>query len=288
MTFKGVKKPLQHCFLIGTHRSGTTWLGGLLGDLPGVAYWSEPRQVWSYGNWSRPDDYLSANECTPEIARHIRRRFDRFARARSAEFFVEKTPSNCLRVHFVRAVFPKAKFILLLRDGRAVLRSTDEIQARGPDWSRIFQRARETSWRELPAYFDRWRWVVNKFTGRPMRQWGVRPQGWDRWGDDLSSTQRIARQWSESVLAAYEAIQMLPADQGLVIRYEDLIREPRRVVQQVIDFAGLPNSETTLVRAEASVTADSLTKWSEQLEPKVLAEARPILQPALESLGYRW
>src|SRR5690606_4960518 len=125
-------------------RSGTTWLGSLLRELPGVAYWEEPRHVWVRGNASTGDDRLTSEEARPAVRRAVRRRFERYVRERGSDRLAEKTPSNCLRVPFVRAIFPDAKFLLVVRDGRSVLRSTGEIMDGGVPPKRVLKRALET------------------------------------------------------------------------------------------------------------------------------------------------
>ena len=142
---------MQFSFLIGTHRSGTTWLGSLLSKARETAYWVEPRQVWTYRNWLAPSDRLDASDVSDRIRSHIRRRFREFAASQSASHFIEKTPSNCFRIPFMQEVFPEGRFILLIRDGRGVIRSSDEIRHRGPDPGRVLQRLRESRVRELPA-----------------------------------------------------------------------------------------------------------------------------------------
>ena len=52
----------------------------------------------------------------PEVAAYIRRRFDRVRRS-DAPYVVEKTCANSLRMGFVRAVLPDAKYVLITRDG---------------------------------------------------------------------------------------------------------------------------------------------------------------------------
>ena len=53
--------------LIGTHRSGTTWLGQVLSRHSSLAYWVEPRYVWSWGNNYKPDDVLTKINAKPRI-----------------------------------------------------------------------------------------------------------------------------------------------------------------------------------------------------------------------------
>ena len=142
-------------FLIGTHRSGTTWLGTLFEALDGISYWPEPRQVWSYKNWHKPDDLLTSCDASVNIKEYIKQRFSKYVISNSGTRFCEKTPSNCLRIPFMYSIYPNGKFILIIRDGRAVYRSTREIRLKGPDWKRIWIRINESSIEELPAYFGR-------------------------------------------------------------------------------------------------------------------------------------
>jgi hypothetical protein len=108
----------QPIFLIGAARSGTTFVGRLLRLHPHVAYWIEPKYVWRYGNASAASDVRTAEEATPEVTRYIRGKFAGFARKAGKPRFAEKTPSNCLRVPFIHAVFPDGRFLHLTRDGR--------------------------------------------------------------------------------------------------------------------------------------------------------------------------
>ena len=275
-------------FIVGTHRSGTTWLGSLMASVPGTAYWPEPRQVWVYRNWDKPDDVLLARDATERIKRHIRRRFAEYTRGRGGSRFCEKTPSNCLRIPFMHAVFPEGKFVLLIRDGRAVFRSTDEIQSKGADWNRIWDRIRESSWRELPAYLDRIPWIWRKLIGRRLDFWGVRPPGWQEWPKQLTPAQIIARQWADSVTIAYTAFHELPTNQRLLMRYEDLASDPHRELSRLAEFAEIESADVLNEAGARTVRAGTNQKWRDELSPELLDEIKPILLPTLERLGYTW
>ena len=75
-----------------------------------------------------------ATDATPAIARELRERFlaalhDREQRAPPPGQrirMLEKTPKNSLRIPFLAAVFPEARFIYLHRDPREVLASMME------------------------------------------------------------------------------------------------------------------------------------------------------------------
>ncbi len=280
-----LEKPI---FLIGTHRSGTTWLGGLLGQLKQVAYWSEPRQVWSYGNWFLPDDVLAAEHARPAVKRYIRRRFERFTQRQRAQRFCEKTPSNCLRIPFVHEIFPEGRFVLLLRDGRAVFRSTVEMQQKSADWSRIWQRIRESSWRELPAYRDRIGWVFQKLRGQPFEFWGVRPRGWKQWQQQLTRNQLIAIQWAESISYALDSWEDLPPDGQFKIRYEDILSSPNETLTQLAAFLELSQADQLIRAARGTAESRSADKWTAELSEPLLEEIRPIMEDTLNRIGYQW
>lgn len=275
-------------FLIGTHRSGTTWLGGLLGTSQDVAYWSEPRQVWSYGNWSQPDDRLTAAQAGERVKRHIRQRFARYTQRMGRQRFCEKTPSNCLRIPFMHAVFPEGKYLLLIRDGRAVFRSTDEIQRAGADWSRIWARIRESHWREWPAYGDRLKWIWKKLRGQRLDFWGVRPPGWQTWLGQLTPAQIIARQWADSIEIALADFETLPTSQRLLVRYEDLVAAPQVTMERVAEFLQLSDGKKLVDEALRTVQAGGSQRWTEELDAAILDEIRSIIEPTLIKLGYAW
>ena len=288
MTRNDVLESPPPIVLIGTHRSGTTWLGSLLGGLPGMSYWIEPRQVWTYGNWNKPDDLLLADDVTPEIRKHICQRFSRFVERNSGQRFCEKTPSNCLRIPFIHEVLPSAKIVLLIRDGRAVFRSTEEIQKRGVDWSRIWERVTETSLKELPAYYDRLGWIYRKISGKRLQFWGVRPPGWADWPDQYSSNQILAMQWARSISIAHEHFEQLPDDRRFLLRYEDLLDDPLQPLQQLCEFAQIAESDQLISVARKTVRPESGLKWKRELSDELLEEIRPIMEPVLKRLGYTW
>ena len=87
--------------VIGTHRSGTTWLGKELKKVKGLSFGEEPRHIWTRGNAYKRDDVLGATDATPRRIRSIRKAFQRFVEQDGGSRFGEKTPSNCMRIPFI-------------------------------------------------------------------------------------------------------------------------------------------------------------------------------------------
>jgi len=274
--------------LVGTQRSGTTWLGRAFSQSPEVAYWPEPRPVWVYRHWFRPDDVLTAADATDPVKDYISRRFGRFVARHGAHRFCEKTPGNCLRIPFIHAVFPDARFVLILRDGRAVFRSTNQMRAGGPGWIRIAQRIRESSVVDYLAYVDRLPWLARKLMRRPLPFWGVRPPGWKEWLRTNSPHVVVARQWASTICRAIEDFEQLPENQKILIRYEDLTRNPAQTFDRIQAVVRLEKPKP--VRDYLVGTADPArsAKWKRELPPDLLAEIRPYLEPTFRRLGYAW
>ncbi len=275
-------------FLVGVQRSGTTWMGRTMAQRPEIAFWGEPRQVWSYGHWFRPDDRLVAADASPWITRHIRRRFFEFARRQGKPRFCEKTPSNTLRLSFMRAVFPEARILLIIRDGRSVVRSTNQIRERGLDWDRVRTRWRESSPLDLLSFANRAPWVVAKLRGKPLRYWGVRPPGWREWLEHDSPVVAIAKSWAAATRCAVEEGRAMERDRFLAIRYEDMSERPRETMQSVVDFLELAGAGDLVQSAVDVADPQRQYKWRSEFSPELLAEIRPHMESTLNWLGYRW
>ena len=133
---RAVERPL---FVVGTGRSGTSILGTILSLHPDVLFLNEPKALWhaihggedvigSYA--SRPGRLaLDARDATGEVVRAAHRVFGACLGLTGARRVLDKYPELLYRVEFVRAIFPDARFVLLVRDGWASARSIAE-------WSR--------------------------------------------------------------------------------------------------------------------------------------------------------
>lgn len=275
--------------IIGAQRSGTTWMGACFSRHPRLAYWEEPRHVWTWGNGYAPDDVLTERDASPKITAHIRAEFERFVRDRAKDRLVEKTPSNCLRIRFIHAVFPEARLILLLRDGRSVLRSTAEIMRAGAPVGRIWRRAVETPLREWPAYAPRAVGTVyRRIIGKPLAFWGPRPPGWRDWVGADPEPVMLAKQWAGSVNRALDDAASLPQDHVVHLRYESIMERPRQELQRAVDAVRLADAGDVLDFAASTADPARAAKWRAELDDETLELVRPHMEPTLQRLGYQW
>jgi hypothetical protein len=279
-----LKRPI---ILIGAGRSGTTVLGEILRVHPDVAFWSEPRPVWMYGHAYRGHHRLTRDDLSPRIARYIDRRFDAFRRAQGKSRFMEKTPSNCLRIPFIHALYPDCRIVNLIRDGAASVRSRVEIAGRVTNPGTLVGRLKETPVWEWPAYVPLFFNTVfrSDVLGKPARYWGEQPPGW-RALVDLPPHLIAAHQWTALVSRSIEDGRALPSRNYLEIRFEDLLRESERTVSQVLEFAELSPSALVIAEARERMDPARARSWPKTLTPEEQAEALSVMKPLLLKLGY--
>jgi len=280
--------------LIGTHRSGTTWLGEVLSGHSSLAYWVEPRYVWSWGNNYKPDDVLTNTDVSSRIIKHIRQRFDNFLQNEGKERFLEKTPSNCLRLSFIRTVYPEAKILHIIRDGRSVFSSASEILNTGYYRQdvlsrRLLEMLSETPTWELPAHFSRIAETLkSKLTGRPLKFWGPRPQGWHEWIKQDSPNVILAKQWTAIINQATRDAEAINTNHYYRFYYEELMFKPREIMSNIVKFAELSDPENLISYVESTVDPTRKNKWRKVLNEATLEEIRPYMEPTLNQLGYGW
>lgn len=280
-----IKKPI---ILLGCARSGTTLVGKILQQHPDVAYWVEPRPIWMHGNAYRSHDELSRNDLSPWIAEYIDQRFSEFIRKSKKSRFAEKTPSNCLRIPFIHAIYPDCRIIHIIRDGRTVIRSILSSYKISSNRKFLLQRILETPFIDWPAYIPliyRTVWHT-KVLRRPARYWGPRPINWQDWLD-LPIHAMTAKQWVAIVRKAIYDGRALPKENYLELRYETLIENPSQAVEQLLKFTNLKPSSGMFSFAETHVNPSFSSRHRNTLSKKECKEVDTIIAPTLRELGYR-
>lgn len=279
-----VKRPI---ILVGSPRSGTTLLGRLISAHPEVAYWEEPRTVWSTGNQNLPDDVLLEAHLTPEIATDIDQRFAEFLSQENKTRFAEKTPSNMLRLPFIHALYPDCKIIHLYRDPRPVITSALRMLNSPPDLNRITTRAREArlrDWPYLTGLFFRDA-VMRLFRQSGKSFWGPKPPGWKTW-KNLPPLEMLCEQWLSLINTARNDLNQLPDESWIEIRYEDLIDNPTATLETLLNFAKLEFSEAVFQMADQIIQSDRASNWQSKVRPEQLKVIENKTASMLEELNY--
>lgn len=251
-------------FVVGTGRCGTTLLRDILNLHPELfvpaaeshwivhqyqAHGAGPRPTRSYADvldrvsflggeltvdvmasgvgWSKAQLYDAADlgaECT--LAAFNDRLFGALARAAGRNVVGDKTPCHCLAMPLLSRLWPQAKFVHVVRDGRDVALS----MADHPGFERMVECASD-SWSDLAL--DR-RCETARRACSPV----------------LEDYMRL---WALRATRAVSDAKDLPPGAYLEIRYEQLLRRPRRESSRLAAFLGVPPTPGWLGGVEATI-----------------------------------
>lgn len=281
----------QPIIVLGAARSGTKYLRDILAlgaNAAKVPY--DINYVWRYGSEAHPDDALPVSLLTERKRRFIREQVQRLAKVApgSDTIVFEKTVGSTLRVPFVAAVFPEAKFVHLVRDGRAVTESSMRQWREPLDFRRLFEKLRDLPLRN--AGYPVW------FAGNLLKGLAVGRGGGKVWGPrypgiaaDLESglglVELCVRQWQASVEMALEGLGAIAPERQIELRYEQLV-SGTRALHEVAEFCGLQDIRSVIEAHERLVERRADRKWEHALSEGEKQKMMIIAMPTLERLGY--
>lgn len=255
---------LDPVFLIGAPRSGTTFLGDCFSGLESVIYHHEPENT----KCAIAEVYAGRSR---ELMAHYYRLQYRYlislSAKKTAQLFIEKTPRNCFIVPFLAQVFPRARFIHLIRDGRDSAYSNAKMP-----------------------------WLQAKSTGRvdtagyPM---GAVGQFWLARDDcapfaGATDLERCAWAWKAYAGSALEGLARVPEQRVLTLRYEQLVHDPEATAQSCARFIELDDAhdQRRLTEALLGARVSSVGAAGRQLPTSEFDHLTRQCQPLLSDLGY--
>jgi Sulfotransferase family len=278
----------QPIVIIGAPRSGTNMLRDALTSFSGVATWpcDEINAIWRHNNTRFPSDELQPAQATPRVRRFVRRAFGRLARRTQAQWIVEKTCANSLRVDFLRAILPEAKFVFLVRDGRDSVASAMKCWRAGFDLGYTLRKARYVPLSDAPGLALRF--IANRVHGlsssdRSLRSWGPRFDGMQEMIRKRSLAEICAEQWRRCVTHSATSLAA-GADRVCYVRYESFVRNPHSGLQQVADFAGIHVTGERLRSIASAISPRSVGKWRTELDADTLSRIEPMIRQTTKSI----
>lgn len=281
----------QPVIIVGAARSGTKYLRDVLATASNAAKVPyDVSYIWRYGSEDYPHDALPASLASEKKSRFIHAQIHRLAKADPASGTVvfEKTVGNTLRVPFVDDVLPDAKFVHLVRDGRAVTESAMRQWSEPMDWRRLIEKVRGLPLQNIGyAVWFAGNFMKGLYSGRGGgRVWGPRYPGIDadvESGRDLAEI--CAEQWRACVSSATEALEAIPADRRITIRYDELVGGTE-ALESVARFCELDGINCVLSAHRERVDTRTDDKWRTALSADQQARIAPILNSELARLGY--
>ena len=295
--------------IIGTPRSGTSLLGRLLDLHPRVATWVEPYYIWDHHFRESPHDQMSEDDTTDNVRLWIRRQFIQYRKAFKTDLVVDKSPRNCLKIPFVNAIFPEARYIVLFRDGRDAILS---IRKQWKDKSKIFAKtdtgyqwkkqfrvfSRRMSMRPLwryriqslffeigpPRYWPK-KYFLNQIRWEGRFGWGPRFKGWQELIDQVSTLEFSAHQWVHCARGIIENASLLPEDRVFTLKYEDLIINPEESLKNLFSFLNM-DFPALFMETIPEIWSGNSNKWQQSFSSKDLKLIGTIIGKTLIDFGY--
>ena len=236
-------------FIVSAPRSGSSMLFELLARSP---------EVWTVGGESHAiieslpkldpilrgydSNRLTETDADPDSVRELQNAFfcqlrDRDGRlvstSRGGVRMLEKTPKNALRIPFLAAAFPGARFIFLYREPRGNLSSILDA----------WRSQKFVTYPELPDWPCEQKWSM------------LLLEGWRALADQPLA-EIAARQWIDANTQILNDLVELPPDDWCAISYDEVCADPQSAAERLSEFAGwrwdvtlaapLPNSRHTL------------------------------------------
>jgi hypothetical protein len=270
--------PARPILLIGCPRSGTSVLLQALLRSPALrSVQSEGHILWDA--YHRPRDRRWGSDALESEAVSDRERAYVYLAIRLVvrdRRFVDKTPENCLRIPYLRSLFPDASFVFLRR------RAADNVNSLMEGW-----RARP-------------RFVTYRL---PERLEGLGSMSGNRWSFVLIPGWRelrfapleeiCARQYVACNEAALEARENVDSSRWLDVAYEDLVASPVATTKGLFEQLGLafdPAVEEFTAELHRTPGPTALTpprpgKWREQNRAEI-ERIIPLVTPTEKRLGY--
>jgi hypothetical protein len=274
--------------LFGNTRSGTTIVQKVMCVHPELASWYEPRTLWLYADPGRPHDEFDERDATDNVKRYIRKQFLKFQKQHGDRVVMEKTPANILKIPYVRAIFPEATFLFVVRNPFSFISSVERKWQRPVSGKGIRRRLQHTPINQLHHYAGRL--FMQQFSKRILRRkylslWGPRYKGMDQELKTHDLLTVIARQWSECSKKAEKDLALFPEGQVLRLRYEDFVEDPISDLERICAHCGLTMTDEMVRAANEWVKSDRQTKW-QRFDAQDLARILPEIEGEMQRHGY--
>ena len=263
LIFPNLGEPI---FIIGSPRSGTTFLGSCIGELPEVSYHFEPIAT------------KAAARCIYEEEWGFRKTkwFYRLVYAWLMRIhadgdlrFADKTPRNCLIIDFLSQAFPKAKFIHIIRDGRDAALSHSK-----KPWMQAAQV-------KSPKY------EPGGYPYGPYARFWVEPERVAEF-ESTSDIHRCIWAWRQHTANALKSVAHLPKERYHELRYENLATNPEQEANYILDFLEITASDSCrrFHDAVSKVRPDSVGLWKKELSQEQLKQVDQEAGELLRKLNY--
>jgi hypothetical protein len=208
---------------------------------------------------AKPCRDLVAEDASSWLSGRLRSFFEQRAEAQGRELFLHKF-TGWPRAGLLHAVFPEARFVHVVRDGRAVASSL--IQQ--PWWA---------------GFGGPENWTFGPLPGPDAELWHE---------SGRSFAVLAGLEWKLLMEAFAAARGRLPEQSWLELRYEDVVARPREQIERLLAHLGLPwNDGFDRAFAALELTPDRADAYRHELSARDVEMLDRALAPALAAHGYQ-
>lgn len=201
---------------------------------------------------------LRAEDVTPKLRQDFREFFIARYRAQGKRVFVHKY-TGWSRAGFFKAIFPEAKFIHIVRDGRAVANSFLQM-----DW-----------W---TGFLGPEKWYLGSLSDEQRSRWE---------SSDGSFLTLAGIAWEILVTSIEEDTVAIGEDSVCTTRYEDFLEDPVGEIGKLCEFSGLDVHERFRDRIRNSpIKQGRKQAFLTDLSPAQVEELTACISASLEKFGY--
>jgi Sulfotransferase family len=191
-------------------------------------------------------------EPDPHSGRELQTRFERMRTSRKAQIIVSKRTANNRRLPQLDTIFPNARYVHLIRDGRAVAHSLSRVE-----W-----------WEDHVLWWG---------DGRTAAQM-------ERDGEERLSI--CARNWVRELEIIRRGLADIAPQRILEVRYERLLADPRGELGNILSFLELAHVDEFQAAVSALRLSNRPESWATRWTADQLAHVLREEQPLLSELGY--
>ncbi len=286
-------------FVIGANGCGKTTMAHIIAEAGGWYHWQEPNVLLRTGHAYRPVDFANATDACPWVKRFWKRTVAAKMKEFGCSRVVIDSPFAGAYIPYLLSIYPDALFVLVVRKPNSAFRArlpttnnTDWVYdlSRKETRRRIAGQLQQISLREFPAYLIRFISIRanRKMTGR--QPWfGLRYPGWKVDHKKQASGLDIRlKQWIYINGVALDALAAIKQSSWCVVRAEELLVSPQKVLREVGRCCSLQIEDLLAVYHEVTARRNWLITEANKGHKDFdhATEADTPLQDILIRLGY--
>lgn len=279
--------PENITWVLGSPRTGSTWLGRMAAELDGHTTWNEPflgvvlgsRDTLANQGYTQSKNFVLGEPHREVWLGSMRRLFmevcaSRFPRLGKDDHLLVKEPNGSVNASLIMEAFPESRMVFLIRDPRDVVAS-------------LLDAAKDDSW----YLYDRYEASLAEATARGGRLALPSPE------TEEQAVEQLARNYGAGISATSRAYEAHGGPKALV-KYEELCADTLGTMRRAYSELGISVDDEALGKAVEKHAWESLPEsdkgsgrfhrkgtpggWRDDLTPEQVAIVERVTSPILE------